>query len=125
MNKISPFALATKGGLEYCRDGRSFIEVPIGAPSAISRFAAKRRGDVDIICPKCGTENWLENQNRCFACNAVLRRCADCVNYDSRREWCRALDSEIGRYEAENPSLLSISTNCMGYRCARPTSRRL
>lgn len=71
---------------------------------------------MEIKCPVCGTENWLENQSRCFRCNAVLRRCVDCVSYDRTRELCRALDAEIPGQEAEHPSLLSVSTNCPQYR---------
>ena len=74
---------------------------------------------MEVKCHKCGTENWLENQSRCLACDAVLRRCADCANYESSRECCRTLGAEVDRREAENPSLLSISTNCLGYRCAQ------
>ena len=73
---------------------------------------------MEIKCSQCGTENWLENQSRCIACGTFLRRCADCVNYDTSNEQCRTLSEEIGSYEARNPSLLSVSTNCMGYRCA-------
>lgn len=69
-----------------------------------------------IICPKCGAENWLENQSRCFRCEAVLRRCADCGNYDPKKQQCRALGEEVDAYEAQNPSILSTSTNCMQYR---------
>lgn len=71
---------------------------------------------MDIKCPQCGTRNWLENQSRCLACGTFLRRCADCVNYDTSSEQCRTLREGIGSREAENPSLLSVSTSCMGYR---------
>ena len=74
---------------------------------------------MDIKCTQCGTTNWLENQSRCITCGAFLRRCADCANYDAPREQCRTLNEDIGSYEAQNPSLLSVSTNCMGYRCAQ------
>ncbi len=74
---------------------------------------------MDVKCPKCGAENWLENQSRCLACDAILRRCADCTNYDTGQEKCRPTDSEVDSYEAENPSLLSVSTNCLNYRCAQ------
>jgi hypothetical protein len=73
---------------------------------------------VELNCQKCGIENWLENQSRCLACNAILRRCIDCASYDNGRERCAKLNTEIDRYEAENPGLLSNSTNCLGYRCA-------
>ena len=71
---------------------------------------------MDIKCPQCGTQNWLENQNRCLACGTFLRRCADCVNYDTSNDQCRKLNEDIGSYEAHNPSLLSVSTNCVRYR---------
>lgn len=71
---------------------------------------------MDIKCPACGTENWLENQSRCFKCNAVLRRCADCANYDRRRQTCRTLDTDVDLHEAEHPSVLSISAKCPGFR---------
>jgi predicted nucleic-acid-binding Zn-ribbon protein len=70
---------------------------------------------VELNCPKCGARNWLENQSRCLACNAVLRRCVDCASYDSGHERCSKLGAEVERYEAENPSLLSASTNCLTY----------
>ena len=71
---------------------------------------------MEVNCPQCGTENWLENQSRCLACDAVLRRCVDCSGYDVNRESCGVLGTDIERYEAENPSLLSTSTNCVRYR---------
>lgn len=74
---------------------------------------------MDVKCAKCGAENWLENQSRCLACDAILRRCADCTNYDTAQEKCRPLDTDVDSYEAENPSLLSMSTNCLNYRCAQ------
>lgn len=74
---------------------------------------------MDVKCPKCGAENWLDNQSRCLTCDAILRRCADCTGYDSSLEKCRTLNTEIDRYESQNPSLLSTSTNCPGYRCAQ------
>ena len=71
---------------------------------------------MEIKCPNCGTENWLENQSRCFQCNAVLRRCVDCVNYEPRRQACRTVDTDVSLQEAQNPSVLSVSTNCTGFR---------
>lgn len=71
---------------------------------------------MEINCHRCGTENWLENQSRCFACDAVLRRCIDCSSYDGNREACGVVGTEVNRYEAQNPSLLSMSTNCVSYR---------
>jgi hypothetical protein len=70
---------------------------------------------VDVPCPDCGTENWLENQSRCHRCGAILRRCMLCKHYDGGREYCDTLDTTIDRREAANPSLLSVSTNCSGY----------
>lgn len=74
---------------------------------------------MEVNCPKCGTRNWLENQSRCLACDTILRRCADCTNYQAAAAQCRALSADVDNYEAQNPSLLSISTNCAGYRCAQ------
>jgi len=73
---------------------------------------------VEVNCPQCGKENWLENQSRCFACNAILRRCTDCVSYDSGQERCRTTGADVDKHEAANPSLLSVSTNCLTYRGA-------
>ncbi len=73
---------------------------------------------MELNCPMCGLENWLENQSRCLACGAILRRCADCASYDAGRELCRRLSIDVDRYEAENPGVLSNSTNCSGYRSA-------
>jgi hypothetical protein len=81
---------------------------------------------VDVKCPECGTENWLENQSRCHCCNAILRRCVACKHYDLGRELCQTLGTTVDRQEAETPSLLSVSTNCSGYEPAHrvvPRSR--
>lgn len=72
---------------------------------------------VEIKCPSCGTENWLENQSRCFQCDSVLRRCIDCRNYDRGRQRCHALDADVDLNEAQQPSLLSVSTNCPRFQC--------
>jgi hypothetical protein len=71
---------------------------------------------VEIKCPNCGSENWLENQSRCLQCNAILRRCIDCAAYEQSRGWCREVQTEIDPYEAQHPSLLSTSTNCSRFR---------
>ena len=71
---------------------------------------------MDVKCHACGVDNWLENQSRCFQCNAVLRRCADCANYNHDHRHCHSLDLDVESPEAERPSLLSISTNCARYR---------
>jgi hypothetical protein len=73
---------------------------------------------VEVLCPSCGATNWLENQSRCLQCNAILRRCKDCSNYDGRKQVCRATQDEVDSYEAEHPSVLSTSTNCLSYRYA-------
>ncbi len=70
---------------------------------------------MEYKCPRCGTENWLENQSKCSQCETVLRRCIDCQNYDSGKQTCRTLDCAIEQHEAKNPSLLSISTNCASF----------
>ena len=67
---------------------------------------------MEVLCYQCGGENWLENEIRCRACNAILRRCIDCSCYDRRTETCQDQKIEIDAYEAEHPSLLSGSTNC-------------
>lgn len=72
---------------------------------------------MDVKCPSCGAENWLDNQSQCLQCGCVLRRCVDCANYDSERQMCRTTTAEVDRREAEHPTLLSVSTNCPGYRC--------
>ena len=71
---------------------------------------------MEIDCPKCGTENWLENQNRCFACGAVLRRCADCTQYDREKRFCTAIKTDIELHEAESPGVLASSATCQFYR---------
>jgi hypothetical protein len=70
---------------------------------------------MEIKCPYCGLQNWLENQNRCFQCGTVLRRCADCTSYDTRRDTCRALGVDIEHEEAYSPGMLSSSANCRRY----------
>jgi rRNA maturation protein Nop10 len=74
---------------------------------------------VQVKCPKCGAENWLENQSRCLACDAILRRCADCASYSAASERCTKFGTEVERREAESPSVLSSSTNCLGYQCVQ------
>ena len=71
---------------------------------------------MDINCPSCGTQNWLENQSRCLQCSAILRRCIDCTNYNRGRQTCLNLNTDVDLYEAQHPSLLSISTNCASFR---------
>lgn len=75
---------------------------------------------MEVNCPNCGTENWLENQRRCIACEAILRRCADCSNFDQPHGTCTALATDVDSYESEHPRLLSLSTNCFSYRSAKP-----
>ena len=74
---------------------------------------------MEIDCPNCGAENWLENQSRCLRCNAVLRRCVDCTNYDAGKQTCTNLGTDVDLDEAEDPTALSMSTNCTGFRCLR------
>ncbi len=75
---------------------------------------------MEISCPECGTENWLENQSRCLRCSAILRRCVNCANYSPRDRLCRPHRIEVDRREAESPSLLSCSTNCRDFRPGAP-----
>ena len=70
---------------------------------------------MEIDCPKCGAENWLENQSKCLACGAVLRRCADCTHYDRKQSYCDSIRSDITLHEAENPGVLATSANCRFY----------
>lgn len=74
---------------------------------------------MELNCPKCGVENWLENQNRCLTCGAVLRRCADCGNLRRADGLCTHLNIGIDDYEAANPGILSNSTNCTAYQPMR------
>jgi hypothetical protein len=78
--------------------------------------AQGRRPAVEINCPNCGTENWLENQSTCFHCSTILRRCVDCTSYERTSHRCTSLDTDIDLHEAEQPSLLATSTNCSSYR---------
>jgi hypothetical protein len=71
---------------------------------------------VEVKCPYCGAENWLENQSRCLKCGTMLRRCADCLSYDAPRENCQTLKIEIDANEAHSPTALSNSVNCRTYR---------
>jgi hypothetical protein len=70
----------------------------------------------EVLCPKCGVENWLENQSRCFQCGAVLRRCADCASYDDAGSFCREWRVEIDSDEAQQPGGLAVSVNCAPFR---------
>ena len=68
-----------------------------------------------INCPKCGTPNWLENEKQCHICSAVLRRCADCANFNRAEAKCKYLDYEVSTREAETPTRLSVSATCRFY----------
>lgn len=68
-----------------------------------------------IRCPKCRHEQWLETRQRCQLCGMVLRRCVDCINYEAAHETCRATGFEVDKYEAENPTSLSLSAMCQNY----------
>ena len=46
---------------------------------------------------------------------AVLRRCIDCENLDEQRMECKILQFDMARCQAEEPTLLSASTNCTKY----------
>ena len=70
---------------------------------------------MEINCPKCGRENWLENQSRCFSCGAVLRRCTDCTRYKRDEHYCSVTKDEIGLFESEKPGPLATSANCQSY----------
>ena len=73
---------------------------------------------MEIVCPTCGLLNWLENERRCHACLAVLRRCIDCVNLERKSLHCRALNFEMTAKQASEPTLLSTSANCRSYQPA-------
>jgi len=51
---------------------------------------------------------------------AILRRCVDCNNFVRGRFFCRRLESDMSARQAEEPGLLSPSTNCRFY---QPASR--
>jgi len=68
-----------------------------------------------IHCSICGTLNWLENEIKCHACLAILRRCIDCGKFDVAKMYCGPRDVELTRQQAEAPSLLSISSACQFY----------
>ncbi len=70
---------------------------------------------MQIPCPNCGVMSWLENERRCHACSAVLRRCIDCINLERRTLHCRPLDFSMTQHQAEAPTMLSTSTNCPRY----------
>jgi hypothetical protein len=70
---------------------------------------------VYIRCPKCRHEQWLETRQRCELCGMVLRRCVDCLNYEQNGDRCQATGYEVARYEAENPTSLSLSAMCQQY----------
>ena len=91
---------------------------PLRLATDLCLRAEGRKAVAEILCPSCGAENWLENQSRCLSCDAILRRCANCANYDSSKQFCRAIRAEIDSYEAGNPSVLSTSTKCQHFRLA-------
>ena len=70
---------------------------------------------MEVNCPKCQTENWLENQSRCFRCGAVLRRCTDCTRYKRDAQHCSATGDEVSLHESENPGPLAESATCQSY----------
>ena len=89
---------------------------------SLSIPSQKGRSEVQINCWSCGAENWLENQSKCLQCNAFLRRCVDCANYQRARQWCTSLDTDIALHEAEQPSGLVSSVNCLNYRYRAPSA---
>jgi hypothetical protein len=74
----------------------------------------------NVTCPECGAENWIENQSRCFRCQAVLRRCMDCASYDRSRQFCRERQTDVDSYEAEHPGVLAMSAMCDRFRYLGP-----
>ena len=80
---------------------------------------------MEVLCYKCGAENWLENEVRCHACNVVLRRCGDCVSYDTVGQTCRTLHVDIDLDEAERPMLLSTSANCRDFALAPDSALKM
>jgi len=78
---------------------------------------------VYIRCPKCRHEQWLETRQRCELCGMVLRRCLDCQNYEATSETCRTTGFDVNKYEAENPTSLSLSAMCKNYAGATVTDQ--
>jgi len=76
---------------------------------------------MEIHCPNCGAENWLENQSRCLRCNAVLRRCVDCANYDAGKQTCTNLGTDVHEHQVHRVPLSQIGT--AGRLCPDPRRR--
>ena len=70
---------------------------------------------MQLACPKCGARNWLENERQCHICQAILRRCIDCANFNRTTNICKTLGIDLTPTQAANPTLLSTSTTCRAY----------
>jgi ParB/RepB/Spo0J family partition protein len=71
--------------------------------------------EVYIHCPLCGRIE-LVGAVRCSVCWTVLRRCADCGNFDAANARCGALGKGISAEEAESPRETSASYRCAEYK---------
>ncbi|GAB4452279.1 MAG: hypothetical protein OHK0029_02890 [Armatimonadaceae bacterium] len=70
--------------------------------------------EVYIHCPLCGRIE-LVSALRCSTCWTVLRRCADCGNYNVGKQICGVSGVKIEAEDAENPQVTSPSYKCPDY----------
>src|SRR5512141_3216574 len=68
-----------------------------------------------VTCSRCQAESWLETHERCYACGALLKRCADCLCYSPERQVCSTLRLVISRHDSEHPTPLGDSANFGSY----------
>lgn len=68
-----------------------------------------------VKCQKCGTEVSLDKEATCPKCRRLLRRCADCTQYNVRLSVCNVDGRQIDTGEASYPTYASSSTYCRSY----------
>jgi len=78
---------------------------------------------MNITCPKCKKVQDVDDKvATCPDCRTVLRRCADCGNYDVRLSFCNTFNRPIDTGEASYPTYTSESTYCRDYVPSAPAS---
>lgn len=65
-----------------------------------------------IACWNCGQDVWFETQKQCRHCGSIIRRCADCDNYEESDSTCTQLQVPVQVEEAHQPTRLAIAYNC-------------
>ena len=74
-----------------------------------------------ITCPKCHTVQEADEKTAaCPNCRAVLRRCADCAQFESRTSVCRYNNRPVPTADIHYPTFNAVSVYCRSYGPANP-----